>query len=515
MPLTPSRSLAIALAALTVPAVLAATVPPLATAAPAAATSARLPAAPAAAHRVVTGNGRLSWRATARLDRRPLTKGTAPAPHAKPRRLVDCSTLPATSVQTGEGVLSLTMSAPHTSWASATDTSVVVSAWVGTGKHRSRPQQIVLYDGSEPFTYQVYLGALRTGPHCVTVKVDPAISSDQRKPAVTIWSGKLSVVPVGSPDYLALTHAPVMYGRTTSSSNDAQILTDFTATKAGRDTALSYTVIWTRERVGDGQFPAYEWGRFGRMTDVETVLDEKVAPNGKILTATYLSCGCETDPNYPDSQNAPPGPTTETQVAYPASGTPKALGHHLVLRDATGNNDESPYGTTSYRMQMVPVSGPASGQLREIVMDRHPWTYRLSNEDVSRTSTINTDPTSTSPGVYPQYLVVDIDADVTGTQSVSVGVQLSGDPTWWTNDYQQSSSPLTALALYNGGHGRTVIKLPTDWHSQQITALRLQLHSASGQTASLQGTPAIQLIEVTNGFGIVHRPVPTPTVVAS
>lgn len=404
------------------------------------------------------------------------------------------------------------MAAPGTSWSNAKHTSVVVDTWVGRGKHRTKTQQMVLFNGAQPFTYQAFLGQLTTGHHCLTLKVDPGRSSDQGRPVVAVYTARLQVVPRTSPDYQAVTHAPVLYGRTSSSEFDAQLLTDITQSPDGRNTDLSYTVIWTRERVGDGQVPFYEWGRFGRMTDIETVLHETVAPHGRIISATYLSCGCESIPNYPDNQNAPPGPQTETQVAYPDHGTPPALGHHLVLRDATGNNDESPYGTTRYRMQQVPLTGPAPGEVREVAMDRHPWTYRLSNEDLTRTASINTDPRSTAAGHYPQYLIVDIDAQATGTSSISVGVQISGDPTWWTNDYAQSGVALTGLALYNGGHGRTVIKLPTGWHAQQITALRLQLHAQPGQTASLQGTPVIHLIEVTKRFTIRQRPVPAPSI---
>lgn len=463
---------------------------------------------------MLRGHTERSWAVTAVTDRRPLRHGEAPAPQVRPARLPGCRSASGVSraATRGEGILSLTMAAPHTSWGSPTNTSVVVDVWVDSGRQRTVPQQIVLFDGAQRFTYQAFVGHLATGPHCVTVKVDPGRSTVRRRPVVAVYRARLGVVPATSPDYQAITHAPVLYGRTSSSSNDAQLLTDVTAVSQGRDTALSYTVIWTRERVGDGQVPFYEWGKFGRMTDVETILKETVASNGRIRSATYLSCGCENMPNYPDDQNAPPGPQTETQVRYPGSGTPPALGRHLVLRDATGNNDESPYGTTRYRMQQVPLPGPHPSQVREVVMDRHPWTYRLSNADVSRTSTINTDPRNLAPGRYPQYLVVDISADATGTSSISVGVQLSGSSTWWTNDYQQSTAPVTGLALYNGGHGRTVIKLPTGWHQHRITALRLQLHSLSGQTAALHGRPVVQLIEVTPRFAIRHRPVPAPTV---
>jgi hypothetical protein len=238
------------------------------------------------------------------------------------------------------------------------------------------------------------------------------------------------------------------------------------------------------------------------MTDIETVLQDVVSPSGRIVKAAYLSCGCERYPAYPDAVPAPPI-GSEYDAPYPASGTPRAMGRHLVLRDATGNNDVSPFKTTGYRFQQVPVTGPRPGQMREVVMDQHPWTYRISNQDVARTTVESSDPGSPLAGGYPQYLIVDINADAVATKSIAVGVQLQGDSTWWTNDYAQTTGVPTTFPFYNGGHARTVIKLPVGWHSKPLSALRLVLNGApGGATPKLHGKPTIQLIEVTSGYHV-------------
>jgi hypothetical protein len=440
----------------------------------------------------------------ARLDRHPSQAIQGPLAHPAAARLhsgCPAASRPAAGrSRAGEGILTLALSAPGTTWASSTNTSVDVDVSVDRGPS----QQIVLFQGSRPAAYQGYVGTLRTGPHCVAIHVDPSRSDDLRNPVVKVFGLWLGVVPRSAAEYLALTHAPVVYGRSSSAERDAQLITDVTQApdvKRGY-VDLAYTVIWTREDVGDGTVPAYEWGLWGRMTDIETVLQEVVSRSGRIVKAAYLSCGCEKYPAYPDAVPAPPI-GSEYDAPYPSTGTPQAMGKHLVLRDATGNNDVSPFGTTRYRFQQVPVRGPLPGQMREVVMDQHPWTYRISNQDVARTTVESSDPGSPLAGEYPQYLIVDLDVEAVATKSIAVGVQLRDDPTWWTDDYAQTLGVPTTFPFYNGGHARTVIKLPVDWHSKAVSGLRLVLNGASGgSTPRLARTPSIQLIEVTRDYRV-------------
>jgi hypothetical protein len=418
-------------------------------------------------------------------------------------------------VPAGEGMVEVTMAAPGTTWASPANTSVVADLSVDGGP----AQQVVLYGGASPFRYEGFVGQLSSGSHCVTVTVDPSLSHVTTvTPQVTVYGVTLGIVPQNSPDWLLESHTPVLYGRSTSALGDTPLITygQQAADADGTDVDLSYTVIWTHEDVGDGIVPAYEWGLWGRMTDIETVLHEKVSPGGKILSAEYLSCGCEHFPVYPDIVPEDPEAGGETDQPYPSSGTTPGLAEHLGIRDATGNNDISPTGTTAYRLQETLVAPPAAGQAREAAMDTNPWTYQISDEEITRESAQSTDAGNFLAGQYPQYLIVDIDSRPTGTGSVSVAVQLDGAH-WYSNDYSQMTpaGAGTTFPFYNGGHARTVIKLPTNWHSSTITALRLTLNATSPNTMPTLGpNPQIQLIEVTPDFLIHHRAVPTTAVAA-
>lgn len=456
----------------------------------------------------------MSWQVHASVTDTPLSAPSAPVDPSSGLPADVCRPAVTDGQVDGEGIVSLTMSSPGTDWSSDTNTSTVVDVRVDGGPS----QQIVLFDGAQPFRYEGFLGALSGQDHCVTLTVRSDLSHEATVTSqVLVYSVSLAVVPSDSPAYMIESHAPVLYGRSTSAIGDTPLITygQQSPDPDGSDTDLSYTVIWTHEDVGDGVVPAYEWGLWGRMTDIETVLNEKVDPSGKILSASYLSCGCEGVPVYPDIVPENPAQGGETDKPYPSTGASPGLGEHLGIRDATGNNDISPTGTSSFRFQQTLVAAPLAGQTREAAMDANSWTYRISNDEVSREAVTSSDPHNFLAGEYPQYLIVDINSQPVGTGSISISVQLDKG-TWYSNDYQQMTAPgpATTFPFYNGGHGRTVIKLPPDWHASAITGLRLTLNAAHPGTApSLSSTPTIELLEVTDRYQVQTRVVPTPQVV--
>lgn len=437
-----------------------------------------------------------------------------PGPAAgRSQRLPACTAAtPAGTRVTGEGVVAVSMASPGTSWRSSTATSVVVDVTVDRGQ----PQQIVLFAGAQAFTYTGFLGAVSVGRHCVTVAVRPDLSNDSgATPRATVYGVQLGVVARSQAGWLLTSHAPVLYGRSTSAVGDTPLLTYGEQTDhADGTTSLAYTVIWTHEDVGTGIVAADLWGSYGRLTDIETVLHETVERRtGKVLKATYLSCGCEQLPIYPDASNELP-PSGETQHDFQGAW----FAEHAVLRDATGNNDESDRGTTSFRFQESLVRPPLPGQTREAAMDAHPWSYRISNEEVARESVTSSDPKTLLPGDYRQYLIVDIDAAPTGTASVAIEVQLHGDPTWYSDDYEQMSGGVpSTYPFYTGGHGRTVVKLPANWLARGLAAVRLRLNVTPGSSANpTLNLHALKLIGLTNDWRIVGIPAhPTQTTAAA
>lgn len=320
-----------------------------------------------------------------------------------------------------------------------------------------------------------------------------------------VYRATLAVLSPSSPEFQLATHAPVLYGRSVSASGDTPLITyGRQSPGAGGTSVLQYVITWSHEDSGTGLVPVDEWGTWGRMTDIETVLNERVGADGHILSAEYFSCGCESVPNYPDSAPDLP-PNGETDQPFAGS----YAGLHAVLRDATGNNDVSDAGTSAFRFQQALVPPPPVGATREAADDAHPWVYRVSNEEVRREypGQYSTDPRSVGPGDYRQYLIADLDMAASGTDSVALEVRLNGGSTWYSNDYEQTTGGVpSTYPFYNGGHGRTVVKLPMDWLTRGIAAARLRYDVPPGGSAHVV-VRRVRLLALTPDWRLVAPPV--------
>jgi hypothetical protein len=443
----------------------------------------------------------------------PVTAGragdlTAPESVTGPyRSAFPAPVVPATPVA-GEGLLRLALSAPQTSWGGPRPSSTVVdvaltdvttSTTVGT-------QQFVLYAGGRTFTYGGFTGPVTTADaYRVTVTAEASRAggglswpSGSSTPKARVVDSQLEVVDPSNPQYLVVAYAPVMYGRSTSALHDVPLLTDATATPAGGGaTNLSYTVIWSHEDAGTGFVPFLEWGTWGRMTDIENAISFTVAADGTTTGASYL-WGGEPATGFPDSQGA----IQEVDVPF----TGQWVGHHPVLRDATGNNDFSETGTTPFRFQMAPVPGPAPGQVREAVMDANPFTYRISGEEVTRWyGDVSRDPRSPEPGDARQYVTIDLDTTGTGASSVAVELQLSGGPTWYASDFH------SGYPAHGTGHVRTVVKLPAGWQRHPVSGIRVQVYPASAAGSTV--VSGLSVLALGADWDLRTEPIPTPVVV--
>lgn len=96
-----------------------------------------------------------------------------------------------------------------------------------------------------------------------------------------------------------------------------------------------------------------------------------------------------------------------------------------MLSDASATNYLSDQGTTPFRFQQAPMAALPAGQVRSTVMDEHPWTSELSNEELPREHVISTDPDSLLVGNYRQYAIVDYDISEHGAQGVQFEIKLA------------------------------------------------------------------------------------------
>jgi Neocarzinostatin family len=395
----------------------------------------------------------------------------------------------------GEGLMQLSMDGPGTTWASDTDKAVVVSARVDAGPW----QQIVLFAGSTPFTYAGFTGPLGTGRHRVSVRVDARHSTTgHHMPAVALYRVRLLVVAPSNPAYLLEKFAPVVYGRANSASSDTQLLTYGTVTSlGGGSTALSYETVWSHEDAGTSFVPFLEWGEWGRMTDITGTVSLQVSATGTISHAMYNWCGCA--PPFPPNRDS----LQEVSVPFHGRYLDRT---HMIIRNASGNDYQSDVGTTAFRFQQPAVAGPGPREPREAVMDAHPWTYKIMDDEVRYWYLDrSTRPSSGQPGSSSQYAIISLDTSSKQPATVAVYLRLSGYPKWYRSD-MGSGAPLYQLGL-----GRTVVKLPRGWERRTITGVRLAVYPASA--ASSLRVHSFKTLGLASRFRVVRIATPSPKVV--
>ena len=361
----------------------------------------------------------------------------------------------------------------------------------------------MLFAGARPFTYAAVVNSITTGVQPVAISVSRPLShTGATTPTVQIIATSLSVVTSSNPAYLAMAYAPLVYGRPDTASSDTPLLTSFQAAPgtgaASGDTQLTYTTIWTKEDAGTSFVPWLEWGEWGRMTDITETTQLDVTPSGAIVDPMFDSCGCTA--GFPVERTSP------KEVEVPFTG--KILGTHMVIRNASGNDYQVQSGTSAFAMVQAPIPGPSVGQPREAVMDANPWTYRLCAEELSRWyADASTNPMSPQIGDTRQYALVEVSTEVTGVSAVGVEIQLNGSPTWYAND--EGSGYL----LYGGGHARTAVKLPLDWLSRGVAAIRLVAYPSSTTITPAVTNASVSLEGLDANFNLVTPAVPAPSIV--
>jgi hypothetical protein len=141
--------------------------------------------------------------------------------------------------------------------------------------------------------------------------------------------------------------------------SDIPLLMWYVTEPSARGTWIRYSVIFSNE---DGGTPVDRlMATWGRLTDIEYVYGVEIDATGRILSAEYQ------------------GPDHEF---LPFAGT--RVGQHPVLYVVTENNMTSDRGTAAERFALEPIPFEVTSGSREVVMDAHPWLYRISAEEARR-----------------------------------------------------------------------------------------------------------------------------------
>jgi hypothetical protein len=309
--------------------------------------------------------------------------------------------------RSGEAKLTFVASAQGTSW----DRSGRESALLNVRVDGRWVADVVTFAGAEPFRYETALGPLRRGRHRVTLAVDR-----EKSPVPKARVGQLRLSTTSS---LVARHAPILYGRDLPEipgryenvRTDVPLLAYHTASTAGGQTTIEYTVIWSNEDGGTNT-PAL-MARWGRTTDIEWIYRVVLDANGDLVSAVYQA------PNHD---------------TLPFTGAHE--GDHPLLQTATANNNllpvTDPRVSSGYRFFLDSSQTLAAGRARESVMDANPWTYQvMAKEAVHGTpdwSIQRDDPAATTVERPPGIDAGDVEA------VKAVAVPVGTPPAGWRID---------------------------------------------------------------------------------
>jgi hypothetical protein len=229
-------------------------------------------------------------------------------------------------------------------------------------------QHVLLTRGERSAEYPLTLGAIAAGRHTLAIERDSALSAREAGPA-TIDRVDFTMLGQGmGDDYLAQSMAPILHARpnTVGLFTDVPILAWYEIVPTTHGRQFRYSIIFTNEDGGTATDRLM--ATWGRTTDIEFVYGVEIDAAGHVLAEEFQGPGHEV-PRFNGSHAAA----------------------HPVLYVSTDNNMVSESGPTTPRYAPTPERFDLTGVSREAVMDRHPWSYALTAQEMRREGKIADD----------------------------------------------------------------------------------------------------------------------------
>lgn len=343
-----------------------------------------------------------------------------------------------------EVLLDLTASAPGTSWLEKGREAATATIYVD-GRYQ---QDVILFNGARPHTYQLLLGRLQPGEHSYRVELNRQQSAPQTT-TIEIKDTKITLVERSQPEFLALAHAPLLYARpnTLGKFSDVPLLAYYETERKGDKTLLRYSVIFSNED-GGTQTSAL-MARWGRTTDIEWVYEAEFDAAGKFINSTFQ------------------GVNHQTTVF---NGKREAEHPVLITANDNNNNNFSDKGESALRFALRPLSVDLTKASRETVMDAHPWTYRVMADEMAREGKLTNERTlGLRIADFRHYLFIDANSTLRNGALLSFAVKLKGDPKWYPSDLG-----IGYYKIDRSGFIRSTIRLPQAIKAQQIERLSVR-----------------------------------------
>ena len=315
-------------------------------------------------------------------------------------------------------------------------------------------QHLLLARGAAPADYRVTLGAVTAGRHTLQIERDAELSAKQAGPA-SFKVDAVAVLAGARDDAVAQSMAPFLYARpnTVGRFTDLPILMWYEIVPTPRGRQFRYSVIFTNEDGGTATDRLM--ATWGRTTDIEFVYGAELDVAGRLVAEEFQGPGHEV-PAFRGRHE----------------------GTHPLLWVSTDNNMVSESGSTDVRYAPAPERFDLTNVSREIVMDRHAWSYALTGVEMKREGKVADDAAPNS-GRIPdlrRYAFVEACGEV-GTSALAFALDIRGE--WIASD-----RGVPQFRIVRDGCFRAAVPLPPGAQARDIRAIRASAHErapADGQ----------------------------------
>jgi hypothetical protein len=367
------------------------------------------------------------------------------------------------------------------------------------GRYRSH---LMLTRGHEEADYRLLLGHFDPGTHKVDMAVDPSKSA-RNIGTVRVTGIDITIVGEDDASYGAVAHAPILHARpnTIGRFSDVPLLMWYETATTPRGRQHRYSVIFSNEDGGTATDRLM--ATWGRTTDIEFVYGVEVDANGRTLAEEFQG---------PD------------HVVTPFRGAHEAL--HPLEFVVTDNNMVSDAGTAAVRYAPAPEPFDLTDRSREVVMDAHAWSYRVTSQEMLREGKV-ADNAQAGSGKIPdprRFVFVEACSDLENA-ALSFGVRSPGSKhlrPYRAEDMEILAGEVSASRWYDSDRGREQFRIvragcfrgavPLPRGAAMPDAIRFRAWRHSTARGTPPGQPASVRITRVNGvFMLADDFVPKPS----
>jgi len=303
------------------------------------------------------------------------------------------------------------------------------------GRYRAH---VMLTRGEADAEYRVLLGRYGRGTHVVTIASDPSASARDIG-AVHISRVDVAAIDARDPSFEALAHAPVLHARpnTIGRFTDVPLLMWYETAPTRRGRSYRYSVIFSNEDGGTATDRLM--ATWGRTTDVEFVYGVELDASGRAIAEEFQG------PDHVVARFR-----GRHEVRHPVE---------FVVTDNNMVSDRPPSlklrraGASEVRYAPAPEPFDLTNQSREVVMDAHPWTYRVMSAEMIREGKIADDAAAGSGKIADprQFVFVEACTELEGA-ALAFGVRAAtaDGPRWFDSHRGLNQFRIVRTGFFRG-----------------------------------------------------------------